>query len=71
MKLLTPFTLAISALFLVSCDRHEWDETKKLFPAKEHHAAEGHEAHGTAEDSHAHDAAEKHDHEEHKEEAPH
>jgi len=52
MKLTTLFAAAAAGLFLVatSCERHEWEETKKLHE-KHGHAAhgEGHEAaHGEA-----------------------
>lgn len=57
MKLTSLFAAAVAALFLcsVSCERHEWEETKAL-----------HEPHGV----HASHGAEKHGEEKHAEGAP-
>ena len=53
MKLTTLFAAAAAGLFLVatSCERHEWEETKKL------HEKHGHAAHG---EGHGEAAAEGH-----------
>ncbi|HEY8990529.1 MAG TPA: hypothetical protein VIM46_01005 [Luteolibacter sp.] len=50
-----PTLLALAAVAFVSCERHEWEETKKLH--EQHHGA-GHgehaEGHGDAEHGDAH-----------------
>ena len=57
MKLTTLFAAAAAGLFLssVSCERHDWDEVKKLH--------ESHGAHGAGHGEHAgekHEGGEKH-----------
>jgi hypothetical protein len=53
MKSTVLFATAAAGLFLVSCERHEWEDTKVL------HEKHGHAAHGDA--SHGDDhAVEKH-----------
>lgn len=48
-----PMLLALAAVAFVSCERHDWEETKKLH--EQHHGA-GHgdhaEAHGEHADAH-------------------
>ncbi|MCW1922787.1 hypothetical protein OKA05_09515 [Luteolibacter arcticus] len=68
MKPTTLFAAAAAGLFLVatSCERHEWEETRKL------HEKHGHAAHGEGHDA-AHGEAHGDDHkvEKHGEEKAH
>jgi len=48
MKLTSLFAAATAALFLcsVSCERHEWEETKALHEKHGHGASHGEDSHG-------------------------